>query len=592
MCDFGMRISASLECGLRSSLGYFARDLLTKLHEDGVLSLSLEEAYKSLNLSELMPLRDSCDVVASLTPKGSMLLPFCGEVVSDWCLGVRYNHGLYTQCSRGRVSGGDYCVTCVRQATNSSTGQPPHGDIRERLAAGISYCSPKGKPCIPYANVASKLGLDVEKAKVVALAEFGWCIPEWELTKRTLKRGRRPKGTVVSLEKKKKKKGRPKKAVVVSLSQEDLIAKLVSEAGSEILGDGVSDVGSVSSVSSACSASSVANVSASEAAEKVVSKLVEKAARKEAKLAKKAALKAAKATLKAEKAALKAERISKKEASDASIQADKLRKFGKKVAKEAAKAGKVKLKAALLSAKASLKAEKEAASASLKAEKAAKKAEKDVLKAAQKAEKEAASASLKAEKDVLKAAKKAEKEAASASLKAEKAAQKAEKEVLKAAQKAEKEVLKAAQKAEKEVLKLVSKKVQIVSEIRKFAALNKVDVDTDDIDVSELKLILKGQKKLNRELERAEQKALEDVQAVVVTEELEEESVASVESEDEEDDELILPTKMIDGVNYLYDAGGDAYGVEHMVLTESGDPVGVWDPVSEVVTPGDYEIAE
>lgn len=286
MTSLKMVMSESYEAGLRASLSYFALDLLKNLKISGILTGSVEEVYASLNLSSLtLDASRSTSSLTSLkarTAKCSVILPFCGKIVDDWCLAVRYNHGLYTQCSNGRVSDGDYCATCFRQAENSSTGKPPHGDIRERAEAGSDYRSAKGKQCIPFANVAEKLGLDVEKAKLVAETEFGWSIPEWELEKRKSKRGRPAKSAAVSDTDSEpvaaaKKRGRPKKQVSGKLSQVDLIAKLVSEAGVEILGDGESDKASVSSAASVSSessatsessAASLANQSASEAAEK------------------------------------------------------------------------------------------------------------------------------------------------------------------------------------------------------------------------------------------------------------------------------------------------------------------------------------
>ena len=43
----------------------------------------------------------------------SILLPFCGVVEEEWCKAVRYNHGLYTQCTNA-CKGEKFCKTCTK----------------------------------------------------------------------------------------------------------------------------------------------------------------------------------------------------------------------------------------------------------------------------------------------------------------------------------------------------------------------------------------------------------------------------------------------------------------------------------------------
>jgi hypothetical protein len=300
--------------------------------------------------------------------KPSMLLPFCGVVEPSWCHAVRFNHGLHTQCTKSKQDGSDYCVTCLKQSENSSTDKPPYGDIRDRSIHGLDYRDPKGKRTIPYANVAKKLNLDLEKAKEVA-ESMGWSIPEEQFVERKVQRGR-PKSAAVSDSesegepKKAKKRGRPKKAKVEKkTSQDDLIAKLVAEASEELLSGNESDTSSTSTKSKA-----------ELKAEKKAAKQAEKEAVKASKLAEKEAAKAAKL---AEKEAAKAAKQAEKEAVKAAKQAEK----------EAAKAVKLAEKEA---AKAAKQAEKEAAKAAKQAEKESAKAEKETAKAAKQSEKEVA----------------------------------------------------------------------------------------------------------------------------------------------------------------------------------------------------------
>lgn len=56
------------------------------------------------------------------------------------------------------------------------------------------------------------------------------------------------------------------------------------------------------------------------------------------------------------------------------------------------------------------------------------------------------------------------------------------------------------------------------------------------------------------------------------------------EEEDDEDEVLELPPLIVSkGVPpFLYDAYGDYNGVKHLLLTEEGEPWGVWDPEAKV----------
>ena len=344
MSEMSIVLSASLERGLLGTYSSFALSLLTELSSAGVLNCSMEKAMKLFNFGE-MKFTSKRSVAAkakrakelsglpkkaksSRTAKPEMILPFCGEIVADWCHAVRLNHGLHTQCTNGKVEGGDYCKTCTKAASNSATDKPPYGDIRERAACAVlSYRDPKGRQTVPYANVAEKLNLDLAKAETVAAAR-GWQIPAEHLVKRSVKRGRPGKSAAVSDtesdsskgSKKLKKKLKVKKAK----KQSDLIAKLVAEAGEQLLGE-VSGSESDSSVSSASSAASTA------------SKAEQKAAKKAAKLAEKEAAKAAKL---AEKEAAKAAKLAEKEAKKQAAEDAKAANLAEKEAKASAKADK------------------------------------------------------------------------------------------------------------------------------------------------------------------------------------------------------------------------------------------------------------
>ena len=274
MSELSVVLSASLERGLLSSYRSFAASVLTELSSAGVLNCSMEKALELFNFDELA-FTSKRSVAAkakrakelmskpkkaklSRTAKPGMILPFCGTVVSDWCCAVRLNHGLHTQCTNARIADGEYCKTCTKAAGNSATSKPPYGDIRERAEAGLNYRDPKGRQTLPYANVAAKLKLDLTKAHEAAKA-CGWEIPAEHLVKRAVKRGRPGKSAAVSdtdsdastASKKLKKTLKIKKT---AKKQSDLIAKLVAEAGEQLLSE--SDGESVSSTSTASSQNS------------------------------------------------------------------------------------------------------------------------------------------------------------------------------------------------------------------------------------------------------------------------------------------------------------------------------------------------
>jgi hypothetical protein len=395
-------MSASVEGGLKFAAMNFGREVIGELGRRGLLKCSVLEAVELLNDSSIVSSRSFASKKREglkVAKSPSMVLPCCGEIVDGNCLGVKFNHGLHTQCVNGGLKDGEYCKTCQKNADCSATGKPLYGDIRERVKHGVDYRDPKGKLTIPYANVVEKLGLNLEAAHLAA-SELGWTIPAEQLVKRTTKRGRPAKSAAVSdtdsdtSEVPKKKRGRKPKAAKKAVTEEDQIAVLVAEAYADS-GDKIQAL--CNEAKKEAASDNVASKTLKEA-EKVAKKeaIEAKKAEKEAeKVAKKEAIEAKKAKKEAEKVAKKeaieADKLAKKEA----IEAKKAEKLAKKEAIEAEKLAK---KEAIEAKKAEKLAKKEAIETK-KAEKAAAKAE----KAAAKAEKAAA----KAEK-AAKAAKAAE----------------------------------------------------------------------------------------------------------------------------------------------------------------------------------------
>ena len=398
MASLSTTMTAAVERGMRLASVEFAIDVIRQLSSEGVLTCSFDEAMKLFDFagvsvvssrSKASKKRESAKArqggekkssKPEITRKPSVVLPFCGVIVNDWCAGVKFNHGLHTQCTQGRCKGDRYCKTCRKHADNSATGKPPYGDIDDRAKYGVDYRDPKGKLTIPYANIVEKMGINIDAAHAAA-ATLSWTIPAEQLVKRVAKRGRPAKSAAVSdtdsetdgETSTKKKRGRPAKAKVVKAqTQEDQIAQLVAEAYAETALDTAKVVKKVAKkpkkpkmTAEEKAAAKLAKKEAADKAkaEKKAAKEAEKAAAKLAKEAEKAAAKQAKKEaaekLKAEKKAAKeAEKLAKKEAA-AKLKADKL--AAKKLEKEQKAAAKLAAKAEKLAQAKAKAAEKKAA---------------------------------------------------------------------------------------------------------------------------------------------------------------------------------------------------------------------------------------
>ena len=402
-------MSAAVERGMRSASVEFAVGVIEKLFSEGVLTCSLLEAKEMFDFdsvavvssrSKASKKRESgktAKKVKKITAKPTVLLPFCGEIVEDWCQGVKLSFGLHTQCTMGRCGEDTYCKTCRKHADNSATGKPPYGDINDRAEFVVDYRDPKGKMTLPYANVVEKQGISMEAA-VAAAATMGWTIPAEQLVKRTSKRGRPAKSAAVSDsdsddETPKKKRGRPSKAKVAEPTQDDQIAQLVAEAYAETTTEAVK-VKKVKKLK-------VKKLKLTEE-QKASAKLAKKEAADKLKAEKKEASDKLKAEKKEASDKLKAE---KKEASD-KLKAEKVAALVAK--KEAA----LELKEEKLVAKALEKEAKEAAAEKVKSEKKAVALKvRQEKAAAKKAEREAAKLRKKEAADKLKAEKAEETEA-------------------------------------------------------------------------------------------------------------------------------------------------------------------------------------
>ena len=166
--------------------------------------------------------------------KGAKIpLPWVGVINEKKCKGLRYNHGLHTQC---RHDAKDLCKQCAR--TNA-----PYGRVEDRMKTGIiDFVDKKGKKTIPYINVANKLNISMQEAERQIQSLFGCTIPEEHKTLRKTRRGRPKKNTTIVTDTDsdpptpKKKRGRPKKEKkIMRTVGDDLIDDIIASATQEQL---------------------------------------------------------------------------------------------------------------------------------------------------------------------------------------------------------------------------------------------------------------------------------------------------------------------------------------------------------------------
>ena len=274
----------------------------------------------------------------------SILLPWCGVVMEDWCKGVRYNRGLFSQCTNAPKDG-SYCKTCSKSVKD---GVPSYGLITERNNA--DWCCPKGKKPVRYSKIMEKLNVSKEEA-IAEASKMGWTIEDEQFEVLKSRKGRPSKKTKET-DGEPKKRGRPKKTkpvVEAAGTGDDLIAQLVQQAQQQNDNLPVATVNVAVTDDLEVEADIEAEVVAEVEAEVVPEVEVEVEAEVEAEVVKKpktvkksaeekAAEKQAKADAKAQaKADAKALKEAEKEAAKALKEAEKKAKADEKKAKAAAK---------------------------------------------------------------------------------------------------------------------------------------------------------------------------------------------------------------------------------------------------------------
>jgi len=316
------------ECGV---------EIVNLINKKYGMDVKLEELL-SLSLSE------EREIVSSSS--SSFPIPFNkNNVKPELCQGLCYNHGLFTQCQKKRVSEScDYCKGCSKECEKSKTGKPNCGTIEARLSTGLmEYTDPKGRKAIAYRKVLEKQNISIETVKEMASKE------NIEIDS-------------IHFEETEQKRGRPKTKIakqVEAATVEDLFATLVNEELENVESINSTVVMSGSDEEEIKLAADKESNEAKLAADKEAKKK-ENAADKEAKLKEKEAklaadkeakLKEKEAKLAVDKAAKEAKLAAEKAAKEEKLAADKAAKEAKLAADKAAKEAKLKEKEAKLAAK-------------------------------------------------------------------------------------------------------------------------------------------------------------------------------------------------------------------------------------------------
>jgi hypothetical protein len=365
MFNANVTISAIMESRLIDSHMEFGVRLITECAT--MFNFSADEAIRALNLSTMKLEKSVAKPKKSAEPKekkpkavkASFPIPFSGNVLAGCCTGLRFNRGLFTQCTSKAASG--FCKSCQAQAEKNANGKPDCGTIADRMCMGLyEFRDPKGKAPIPFTTLLKKLKLSEEAVKEEAGKLNIQIDPEhFEHIEIEKKKGRKASPKKEDENKDKKGKGRPKKSkkvIEIEGESNDLFASLVAQANNGTESD--------------------ENDSDSE--DIVIEKVTKP---KKSEDAEKEALKKAKEEEKAKK---ELEKLQEKEAKRLAAEAEKAKKElaklqekeAKRLAAEAEKAKKEAEKEALKKAKEEEKAKKELAKLEEKTKKDSPKKEK------------------------------------------------------------------------------------------------------------------------------------------------------------------------------------------------------------------------
>ena len=274
--------------------------------------ISIERVFLEIKrCGEVLNMDTSSLISGMMLNSKECLMPFSREMVcSSKCQGLRYNHGLFTQCSKDKKLG-EYCKGCNEEGKKNGSGIPDSGNISSRLSLDLmEYIDGKGRGVIAFSKIMKKMKMSEEEVrKEASLNKYILDDRHFEVKAKVEKR---------------EKRGRPKKAKkeVESGSVKDLFAELIGDVNElvddVVVNELVDDVVVKENKTEKKELEKEAKKAEKEAKKesKKAEKEVEKEAKKESKKAEKEAEKEAKKELKKleKKGAKKLEKEAKKEA--------------------------------------------------------------------------------------------------------------------------------------------------------------------------------------------------------------------------------------------------------------------------------------
>ena len=114
MSTMSVVMTASVERGLMKAACDFASEVVHELGRRGMLSVDVSEALAVADVSHIVSSRSKASSKREAMRGGEkkdsrpkMILPCCGEVIKGKCFGVKFNHGLHTQCLNKKGEGQD-----------------------------------------------------------------------------------------------------------------------------------------------------------------------------------------------------------------------------------------------------------------------------------------------------------------------------------------------------------------------------------------------------------------------------------------------------------------------------------------------------
>lgn len=103
--------------------------------------------------------------VAKKITKDAIPMPFLPDHVNhDLCQGLRFNHGLFTQCTSNKMNASHFCKACQIDADKNSSAEPTSGTVAKRISMADDFVDAKGRKPKNYALLLKKMKIDFEEA--------------------------------------------------------------------------------------------------------------------------------------------------------------------------------------------------------------------------------------------------------------------------------------------------------------------------------------------------------------------------------------------------------------------------------------------